>query len=180
MSRIGKMPIEIPEGVKVNLNDNEIKVEGPHGSLAMKHHKLIKVSMKDNLITVEPVNDEPLGKSLHGLTRTLISNMIEGVKNKFEKKLEVQGVGYKAQMKGKGLVLNLGYSHTIEVNPPEDITIAVEENIITVTGIDKQKVGDISSNIRAFRKPEPYKGKGIRYVGEYVPRKEGKKVVAAT
>ena len=175
MSRIGNKPINVPEGVEVKLDGHHITVKGPKGTLEREIHKNISVTMDNNVITVTRPNDEPENRSLHGLTRTLISNMIEGVLHEYKRDLEINGVGYRAQKKGNKLVMNLGYSHPVEMDPPEGITFDVPDaNHITVRGIDKEVVGQTAAYIRSLRSPEPYKGKGIRYVGEYVRRKEGK------
>lgn len=178
MSRIGKLPIEIKPGITAELRaNNEVFVKGPKGELSTKIHPKIKVSIANGMITVQRASDSKEDKSLHGLSRTLIANMLEGVAKEFEKKLEIQGVGYKAQASGRKITLNLGYSHPIEYQAPEGITIEMDKdkkNIIVVRGINKQMVGEVAANIRGYRKPEPYKGKGIRYEGEYVARKAGK------
>ena len=176
MSRIGKQPIEIPAGVTVKVeDDNNIIVKGPKGELSQKIHKDIKIIVEDNVIYVNRPTDNKFHKSLHGLSRSLIANMVEGVTKGFEKTLEIEGVGYRAQKQGKKLVLNVGYSHPVEIEEPADIQIDVPApNKIIVKGIDKQKVGAIAGNIKAVRPPEPYKGKGIRYEGERIIRKEGK------
>ena len=175
MSRIGKMPIEIPQGVDVKVNDNLVTAKGPKGEESVQIREEIKVELKDNHIILTRVNDDRKSRSLHGLSRTLVSNVIKGVKDGFEKKLEIQGVGYRASMQGSAINLQLGYSHPIIIEPPKGITIAVEANTkITVTGSNKQTVGDIAALIRSKRPPEVYKGKGIRYEGEYVRRKAGK------
>ncbi|NBI05638.1 50S ribosomal protein L6 [Senegalia massiliensis] len=176
MSRIGLKPIEIPEGVEVKLDDkNYMVVKGPKGTLEQQLEKDMNIEIKDNEITVSRPTENKRHKSLHGLTRTLIDNMIIGVTKGYEKKLEIQGVGYRAQKQGKKLNLNLGFSHPVEMEDPEGIETEVPANTkIIVKGIDKQKVGNYAAVIRELRKPEPYKGKGIRYEGERVRRKEGK------
>ncbi len=175
MSRIGKMPIEIPQGVDVKVNDNLVTAKGPKGEESVQIREEIKVELKDNHVILTRVNDDRKSRSLHGLSRTLVSNVIKGVKDGFEKKLEIQGVGYRASMQGSAINLQLGYSHPIIIEPPKGIQIAVEANTkITVTGSNKQTVGDIAALIRSKRPPEVYKGKGIRYEGEYVRRKAGK------
>lgn len=179
MSRIGKNPVEIPAGVEVNLDGKKLSVKGPKGTLELNVHERMKVTVSEKDVVVERQSDQTIDKSLHGLTRTLIANMVQGVTEGYQKKLEIHGVGYRGQMNGNKLVLNLGFSHPVEVVAPEGITITVEENIITVAGIDKAKVGEIAAVIRSFRKPEPYKGKGVRYVDEHVRRKEGKKAATA-
>lgn len=175
MSRIGKNPIDIPSGVEVKLNGNVVEVKGPKGSLQTEFDPRIDVAVEDNQVIVTRPNDNKDIRALHGLYRTLIANNIEGVVNGYEKKLEIIGTGYRAQKQGKKLNLNLGHSHPIELEDPEGIEVEVPSNTeITVKGIDKQKVGAYAAKIRSFRSPEPYKGKGIRYVGEHVRRKVGK------
>ncbi len=176
MSRIGVMPISIPNGVDVKLdNNNYMVVKGPKGSLEDQLNRDMTIEMNDGEITVIRPTNNKKHKSLHGLTRTLIANMIEGVTNGYSKSLEIVGVGYRAQKQGKKLVLNLGYSHPVEMEDPEGIEVEVPSNTkIIVKGINKQEVGNYAAVIRDKRKPEPYKGKGIRYEGERVRRKEGK------
>jgi len=182
MSRIGKQPIEIPSGITVELKDNEVVVKSSKGELRQKLHELVKVTINDNEIIVERANDSKEARSMHGLFRSLISNMVEGLDKGFSKQLEIQGVGYRANLQGKKLVLSLGFSHPIEFTAPEGVEIKIDEekkNIITVSGYDKQLVGHVAAKIRSYRKPEPYKGKGIRYVGEHIIRKAGKAAAAA-
>lgn len=176
MSRVGRLPIEIPGGVEVDIKGTHIRVKGPKGELSHTFPPVIKITKKDGIITVERFSDEKYHRSMHGTARSIINNMVEGVTKGFEKFLEINGVGYRAEMNGKKLVLSLGYSHNIEVDPPEGITFEVLErnNLIRVAGFDKQVVGQISAEIRGMRPVEPYKGKGIRYRGEYVRRKAGK------
>jgi large subunit ribosomal protein L6 len=175
MSRIGRMPIDVPAGVTVSIDGQHVSVKGPKGELALTVSEPIEVSMEENQVVVTRPNDERLSKSLHGLTRTLINNNIIGVTQGYEKKLEVVGTGYRVAAKGQSLELSLGFSHSVTVDPPEGISFAVEGNDkITVMGIDKQAVGETAANIRKLRKPEPYKGKGVRYAGEHVRRKAGK------
>ena len=175
MSRIGNKPITVPAGVEVTLDGNHITVKGPKGTMEKDLHKNMEVSIEGNVITVKRPDDEALNRSLHGLTRTLINNMIEGVLNQYARTLEVNGVGYRAQKQGNKLVLTLGYSHPVEIEEIEGITIDVPNpNTIVVKGIDKQLVGQVAANIREKRQPEPYKGKGIKYAGERIIRKEGK------
>lgn len=176
MSRIGKLPIEIPEKVTVDVNENRvITVKGPKGELKKSLPPLASVQIEDRVITVERQSDDKNSKAAHGLTRALIANFIEGVNTGFSKKLQIIGVGYKAEMRGQRLLLNLGYSHPILVNVTNDVTIDTPSPTeIVVSGIDKEKVGLVAAKIRSFRKPEPYKGKGVRYEGEYVRRKAGK------
>ena len=178
MSRIGKLPITIPAGVTVEKRDgNTIVVKGPKGELIFPVHSTIKVQIADGTVTIERSGNDKTNRSMHGMSRTLIANMIVGVTKGFSKQLEIQGVGYRAMQQGSKLVLSLGYSHPIEFQPPSGIQITIDpekKNILTVIGADKQVVGEVAAKIRSYRKPEPYKGKGIRYVGEYVPRKAGK------
>jgi len=175
MSRIGLKPIEIPENTEVTKEGNIITVKGPKGELTQTIHSEIPVKIEDNQVIVERQNESKEQKSLHGTTRSLISNMVQGVQGEFEKQLEIIGVGYRAQKQGKTLVVNAGYSHQVEIEQPEGIEIEVPKNTeIIVKGIDKELVGSVAAKIRAIRSPEPYKGKGIRYKDEYVRRKEGK------
>lgn len=175
MSRIGKMPVDIPTGVEVAINGNQITVKGPKGSLSRVLHKDMIIKKEDSKIIVERPSDEKNHRALHGLTRSLINNMVVGVVNGFEKRLALEGVGYRAAKQGNKLVLTVGYSHPVEFDPPEGIEFEVPAaNRIVVKGIDKDLVGQIAANIRAVREPEPYKGKGIRYENEVVRRKEGK------
>jgi large subunit ribosomal protein L6 len=175
MSRIGRMPIDVPAGVTVTIDGQHVSVKGPKGELALTVAEPIQVSLEENQVVVTRPNEERLSKSLHGLTRTLINNNIVGVTQGYEKKLEVVGTGYRVAAKGNSLELSLGFSHSVTVDPPEGISFAVEGNDkITVIGIDKQAVGETAANIRKIRKPEPYKGKGVRYAGEQVRRKAGK------
>lgn len=180
MSRIGKKPIEIPEGVKVETNDKEIKVSGPKGELKQSIHREIKVEINDGKILVAPKGElSKKGRGLWGLYRALISNMVEGTSKGFEKKLEIEGVGFKAAVDGNNLVLNLGFTNPVKIEKIEGVNFAVEKNVITVSGSDKERVGYMAALIRKQKKAEPYKGKGIKYQGEKIRRKEGKKVVAS-
>jgi large subunit ribosomal protein L6 len=175
MSRIGRKPIVIPAGVEVTVNGSNITVKGPKGTLNSKIHPLMTVTVEDGQVVVTRPNDEKEARSLHGLTRTIIANMVEGVTNGYKKELEIQGVGYRAAKQGKDLVMNLGYSHQVIMPEVDGITIEVPDPLkIVINGIDKQRVGQFAAEVREKRPPEPYKGKGIRYVGEYVLRKEGK------
>ncbi|WP_022850603.1 50S ribosomal protein L6 [Limisalsivibrio acetivorans] len=175
MSRIGKLPIKIPSGVNVSLSGTVCKVEGPKGKLQQNIHTKAEVKIEDGVVTVSKKDETILARQMYGLTRTLINNMVLGVTTGYEKKLEIQGVGYRAVMKGSNLDLSLGYSHPVVVEPPEGIEFAVEgQNKIVVKGIDKQLVGQVTADIRKLRAPEPYKGKGIRYDGEHITRKAGK------
>mgnify|MGYP000465557740 CR=1 FL=1 len=175
MSRIGKKPISLPAGVKVTVDGNQVTVQGSKGTLTQTLPKGITVTQEDNQIIVRRANDDKQQRAFHGLIRALIANMVEGVTNGFEKKLELVGVGYRAQLQGKKLVINIGFSHPVEVDAPEGIEFEVPAPTkITVKGIDKQAVGNTAAHIRAIRKPEPYKGKGIKYENEVVRRKAGK------
>jgi large subunit ribosomal protein L6 len=176
MSRIGRAPIEIPAGVTVTVGeDNLVKVKGPKGELSRQISPEMKVTIDGNVLTVERPSDDKMHRSLHGLSRTLINNMVVGVTEGYQKNLEIAGVGYRAQKQGKNLNLSLGFSHPVVVEPPEGITFDVPTaTSITVSGIDKEVVGQIAAEIRSFREPEPYKGKGIKYAGEHIRRKEGK------
>ena len=175
MSRIGKLPIAIPAGVDVKIDGSTVTVKGPKGTLTRTVHKNMNVAMEDGQVVVTRPDDSNLNKSLHGLTRTLIANMVEGVEKGYTKELEVNGVGYRAQKQGKDLVLNIGYSHQVVMSEIEGITIDVPNpNKVVVSGPDKQKVGQFAAEIREKRPPEPYKGKGIKYVDEHIRRKEGK------
>lgn len=175
MSRIGRMPIQIPDGVDVKIDGQEVAVKGPKGSLNRVFHKDIQLTQENQVITVTRPSDEKLHRSLHGLTRTLVSNMIEGVSKGFSKNLEINGVGYRCQKQGKKVVFTLGYSHPVEMEEPEGITLEVPtQNKLIVHGIDKQLVGEVAAKIRGFRQPEVYKGKGIKYDTEVIRRKVGK------
>ena len=175
MSRIGNKPITVPEGVEVKLDGQNLTVKGPKGTLVKELHKNMKVNVEANVITVVRPDNEPYIRSLHGLTRTLINNMIEGTVKGFERKLEINGVGYRASKKGTTLVLNLGYSHPVEMEAPEGITFDVpNQNEIIVKGTDKELVGQTAAVIRTKRPPEVYRGKGIKYAEETIRRKEGK------
>ncbi|MCM2677675.1 50S ribosomal protein L6 [Alkalicoccobacillus plakortidis] len=175
MSRVGRKPIEVPGDVTVTLEGTFIKVKGPKGELSRDLHPDMKVNVEEKEITVERPSDHKEHRALHGTTRSLINNMVEGVTKGFERGLELVGVGYRASKSGNKLVLNVGYSHPVEIVPAEGIEVEVPSNTkVVVKGIDKQAVGALASNIRAVRLPEPYKGKGIRYEGENVRRKEGK------
>ena len=175
MSRIGNSPITVPEGVDVKIEGQKITVKGPKGTLEREIHKNINIALENNVITVTRPNNEPENRSLHGLTRTLINNMIQGTLNEYTRKLEVNGVGYRAQKQGKKLILTLGYSHPVEMEEPEGITFDVPTpNEIIVRGIDKELVGQTAAVIRTKRPPEVYRGKGIKYAEEVIRRKEGK------
>ena len=180
MSRIGKKLIEIPQGVKVEILDKEIVVTGPKGELKQIIHPEIKVEVADGKIFVSPKSElSKKGRGLWGLYRALISNMVEGVGKGFEKKLEIEGVGFKANVEGDTLVLNLGFTNPVKIKKIEGVNFLVEKNVITVSGVNKERVGHIAALIRKQKKAEPYKGKGIKYQGEKIRRKEGKKVVAS-
>ncbi len=175
MSRIGRKPITIPAGVQVTLKDGVVTAKGPKGELTQKVHQNITVTIEGNEILVTRPNDEKENRALHGLTRTLVSNMVEGVANGFSKELEVNGVGYRVAKQGKDLVMNLGYSHQVTMSEIPGITIDVPNpNKIIISGPDKQLVGQFAAEVREKRPPEPYKGKGIKYVTEHIRRKEGK------
>lgn len=175
MSRIGKLPIPIPEGVSVEQKQDVITVKSPKGELTQKIHPDMKVQIKDNEVVIERPSNNGFHRSLHGLTRSLVYNMVTGLTEGYQKKLEITGVGYRAELKGKALVLLLGFSHPIYFKAPEGIEIEVPvPNSVVVKGVEKQLVGQVAAKIRSFRPPEPYKGKGVRYEGEYVRRKAGK------
>lgn len=175
MSRVGKKPIEIPAGVTVTLNGSVATVKGPKGELTRAFNPDIEIKVEENVINVSRPSESKEHRTNHGTTRALLANMVEGVSKGFERNLELIGVGYRAQKQGKKLVLNVGYSHPVEIEPEEGLEIEVPSNTkVTVRGINKERVGALAANIRDVRPPEPYKGKGIRYEGEYVRRKEGK------
>ena len=176
MSRIGKQPIPLPDGVEVTIEPELVRVTGPKGQLQERVSRAIDVKQENGQVVVTRPTDRGDHRALHGLTRSLIANMVEGVTNGFEKRLEIQGVGYRAQLQGRKLVLALGYSHPVEMEAPEGIEFEVPQPTrIVVRGISKQAVGEVAANVRKLRPPEPYKGKGIRYEGEYVARKVGKR-----
>ncbi|MBI4948117.1 50S ribosomal protein L6 [Candidatus Berkelbacteria bacterium] len=179
MSRIGIKPIKLPEGVNLELSEIEMIVSGPKGKISVALPHGIKVTQKDNILSVTRLSESKIYRSLHGTVRSLIQNAVTGVFEGFEKKLELIGIGYRGALEGNKLVLQLGYTHPVEFVIPENIAVKVEKNIITVTGHDKHKIGQFASEIRAARKPEPYKGKGVRYVGELVRMKQGKAVKGA-
>ena len=179
MSRIGKQPIIIPENVEVKIDKQKVIIKGPQGQLEQTLPSQIELIQKDDFLIVKPKKESNEINALWGLWRSLIFNMVDGVANGFEKKLEIIGVGYRAAVEGNKLVLNIGLSHTIEVEAPEGIKFQVDKNTISVSGIDKQMVGQMAAKIRAYRKPEPYKGKGIKYSDEIVRRKAGKKAVGS-
>jgi len=181
MSRIGKNPVKIPSGVTVEKKDvNTVFVKGPKGELSAAFSPLIKIALADGSVVCTRTSEGKQARSLHGLTRTLIFNMVEGVSNGYQKKLEIIGVGYRAAVSGTKIVLNLGHSHPIDFPVPKGIKIEIDKdkkNILIISGIDKQLIGETAAKIRSLRKPEPYKGKGIRYLGEHVVRKAGKAAV---
>ena len=176
MSRIGRLPVDIPADVQVDIQGSEVKVKGPKGELAFTHLSEVTVHMEENQILVQRSSDEQFPRAIHGTTRALIQNMVTGVSIGFTKVLEIQGVGYRAEMDGKNLVLHVGYSHPVIVEPPEGIEFDVDTKtrLVKIIGSDKEVVGQVAADIRKVRKPEPYKGKGIRYLGEHVRRKAGK------
>ena len=182
MSRIGKKPVALPSGVTVEVAGNKITVKGPKGELSYEHLPEVSLIIEEDKVIVNRKDDEAQSRARHGLTRQLVANMIEGVSKGYEKKLEIIGVGYKAQAKGKSVTLNLGHSHSIEYPAPEGVDISQDEKnkqILIISGIDKQLVGQAAADIRSFRKPEPYKGKGVRYIDEDVRRKPGKAAAKA-
>jgi large subunit ribosomal protein L6 len=175
MSRIGKLPVILPAGASINVAGSDITVKGPKGELHRRFHPAMSFGVEGSTVTITRPSDEPLHKSLHGLSRTLLANMVEGVTKGYVRALEISGVGYKAEVKPYGLLLSLGYSHTIEVKAPVGIKLtAPQPTQVIVEGADKEIVGRVASEIRALRKPEPYKGKGVRYAGEQIRRKAGK------
>ena len=176
MSRIGKNPILIPSDVKVKFENNCVIVNGPKGSLSVSHDSSLKMNFENNTLSIERPTDSRIHKSLHGTTRQLVFNAVKGTKEGFTKELEIRGVGYQASNQGKYVVLQLGYSHDIYFEPPEGISISANKTEIIINGINKQLVGEVAAKIRSFRKPEPYKGKGVRYKDEYIRIKQGKTV----
>lgn len=175
MSRIGKRPIPIPAKVSITIDGQHVQVKGPKGELSRTLPTGVTVAQEGDTILVQRVNESRLARERHGLCRTLVANMVEGVANGYQKRLEIQGIGYRAQVQGKNLNMSLGYSHPVVFEPPEGIEFAVENNTnVIVSGIDKELVGNMAARIRASRPPEPYKGKGVRYAGEYIRRKAGK------
>ncbi len=176
MSRIGKKPVSLPQGVTATVNGQTVTAKGPKGELTFVVNDEISVKLEDNAVVVQPINDSKDARSKWGMSRTMIENILKGVKDGYERKLEINGVGYRASLQGKNLQLALGFSHDVVYEPPVGISIAVPKPTeITVTGIDKQQVGQVAAEIREYRGPEPYKGKGVRYAGEKIVRKEGKK-----
>ena len=180
MSRIGRKLITLPEGVALTISGSDVEVKGPKGTLRRTFVPVVKVTQENNVVTVTVKNPDDRGqRAFWGLSRALLANMVTGVHAGFEKKLEIKGVGYRAEMKGRMLVLHVGFSHSVEITAPEGVDVKVEKNVITLSGIDNQLVGEAAATIRKVRKPEPYKGKGIRYVGEHVRQKAGKMVKTA-
>lgn len=174
MSRIGKLPIDVPSGVTITVDPAEITVAGPKGTLKQFTMAGVTVKQEENQVVVTRVNDEPTNRAKHGLMRALLNNMVQGVTSGFSKKLEINGVGFRVALAGSDLRMNLGFSHEVIYHLPQGVTATVEQNTITITGIDKQQVGQVAAEIRALKKPEPYKGKGIKYSGERIIRKSGK------
>lgn len=176
MSRVGRLPVAVPSGVEVKIEGSQVKIKGPKGEMEFGFAPVIEVTHQDDEIIINRPSDAREMRSLHGTTRALIQNMVTGVTDGFQKELQLVGVGYRANMQGKNLVLNVGYSHSVEIEPPQGITFEVGDRNqqIFISGIDKQAVGQIAADIRKVRPPEPYKGKGIRYKGEYIRRKAGK------
>jgi len=174
MSRIGKLPIAIPKGITVNVSGQSVTVKGPKGQLALMAHPTVKVATEGGEVICTRLEETQEARATHGLVRASVANMIHGVSNGFQRKLEINGVGYRAEVSGKKLVLQLGYSHPIEFMLPDGITAALEKNVLTLSGIDKQLLGATAAKVRSFRPPEPYKGKGIKYVEETILRKVGK------
>ena len=179
MSRIGKQPIEIPENTEITQSDGFLAVKGPKGELKREFRDEIDILIKDNVVTLKPRRNDKFSRSLWGTYASHIKNMIQGVREPYEKKLIVEGVGFKSKISDKELILALGYSHDVIVIIPEDLTVTAEKNVISISGIDKELVGQFAAKVRALKKPEPYKGKGIRYEGEVIRRKAGKKAIGA-
>jgi len=175
MSRIGRLPVTVPTGVDVTISGRQVTVKGPKGQLSMELAEPIEIAQNDGVLTVTRPNDEGRVRALHGLSRTLVANMVTGVTEGYSKTLEIAGVGYRVQARGSGVEFSLGYSHPVPVTPPDGVTLRVETPTrLVVEGIDKQQVGEVAANIRKLRKPDPYKGKGVRYAGEQIRRKVGK------
>ncbi len=177
MSRLGKQPVTIPAGVEVTVADGLMTVKGPKGTLEKPTHKLVTIEINDGVVTLAPVDESIKANALWGTYAAHLHNMIHGVTEGFEKKLEIEGVGYRAEAQGQNLTLNVGFSHPVVMTAPDGVTVGVEKNVITIGGIDKEVIGQYAANVRKVRPPEPYKGKGIRYEGEYIIRKQGKKAV---
>ncbi len=178
MSRIGKNAIVIPEKTDVSVSEGVLTIKGPLGTITKPVHSMVSISVADGKVLVTPGNKSKLGRSLWGTYASHVKNMIAGVHKKYEKKLELQGIGYRVELQGKNVKFIVGFSHPVLLPIPENVAVAVDKNIITVSGVDKEAVGQFAANIRAVKKPEPYKGKGIRYEGEYVRQKQGKKATA--
>ena len=175
MSRIGRMPVQVPKGVDVTIDGRAVTVKGPKGQLSLELAEPIEITQNDGVLTVTRPNDEGNVRALHGLSRTLVANMVTGVTEGYSKTLEIVGVGYRVQARGSGVEFSLGYTHPVPVTPPDGVTLRVETPTrLVVEGIDKQQVGEVAANIRKLRKPDPYKGKGVRYAGEQIRRKVGK------
>jgi large subunit ribosomal protein L6 len=175
MSRIGKLPIPLPQKVEITVDGKQVKVKGPKGELEQTLPDFVTIEQEENQVLVQRVNDSRKARERHGLARTLVANMVQGVSQGFERRLQIQGVGYRAQVQGRNLILNVGYSHPVEITPPDGIQINVEKNTeIIISGINKELVGNLTAKIRAVRPPEPYKQKGIRFLGEQVRQKAGK------
>jgi len=175
MSRIGRLPVQVPKGVDVTIDGRAVTVKGPKGQLSLELAEPIEITQNDGVLTVTRPNDEGNVRALHGLSRTLVANMVTGVTEGYSKTLEIVGVGYRVQARGNGVEFSLGYSHPVPVTPPDGVTLRVETPTrLVVEGIDKQQVGEVAANIRKLRKPDPYKGKGVRYAGEQIRRKVGK------
>jgi large subunit ribosomal protein L6 len=179
MSRLGKLPIKIPAGTEVSVNENEILVKGKGGTLKRALHSAVSVKVENGEVRVSPVGNSRVSRALWGTYAAHVRNMLAGVMTPFSKKLQIEGIGYRAELSGKQLKLMVGFSHPVTVDIPAGLTVAVEKNIISVTGADKEQVGEFAASVRAIKKPEPYKGKGIRYEGEVVRQKQGKKAAAA-
>ncbi len=178
-SRIGKKPIKIPQGVEIKIENQSLEIKGPKGNLTLNFLPGTKIEIQDNNLYIKLLNNERQTNINHGTMRSLVFNAVTGVSSGFSRVLEIEGIGFKAEMKGDNLILNVGFSHSVEVPPIKDVKISVNKNQITVAGVDKAKVGEMAAKIRAIKKPEPYKGTGIRYQGEVIRRKAGKKVVTA-
>lgn len=177
MSRIGKQPITIPAGVEATLSNGVLTLKGPKGTLSRAFSSDVAITIADGVITLAPARESDLARALWGTYGAHIGNMLEGVTKGFEKKLEIEGVGYRGEVKGNKLALSVGFSHPVEISIPEGVTVVVEKGLFTITGIDKEVVGQFAATVRDTKRPEPYKGKGIRYQGEYIIRKQGKKAV---
>ncbi|MGB6838743.1 MAG: 50S ribosomal protein L6 [Microgenomates group bacterium] len=174
MSKIGKLPVQLPDSIKVSISGDKVKIEGPKGTLERKLPREIEVEVKEKSLTVKPKGTSKMSKALHGTWRSLIANMVKGVSDGWAKKLELVGAGYRAEVVGRDLVLTVGFSHPVKIEAPEGIALKTEKALVTVEGIDKELVGEVAARIRAVRPPEPYKGKGIKYVDEVIRRKPGK------